>query len=108
MSNVRPRFTKARAEMSCENGSCKDCATIQGAIAYFKGCRDGDWNDPCQGTLSAYLNMAIDALEKQVPKSDCTGCKIYADLQRYHWSQEQCSGCKGCIRIATDRYQKEQ
>ena len=51
--------------MSCESGSCKDCATIQGAIAYFKGRRDGDWNDPCQGALNTYLGMAIDALEKQ-------------------------------------------
>ena len=55
--------------MSCDNGNCKDCATVKGAIAYFKGCRDGDWNDPCQDTLNAYLNMAIEALEKQQPET---------------------------------------
>lgn len=41
-------------------------------------------------------------------KNACAGCKVYASLVRYHRIQEQCSDCKGCIRIATDRYQKEQ
>lgn len=47
------------------------------------------------------------ALREQADREKgCAGCKVYAALQRYHRLQEQCTDCKGCIRIAKDRYQE--
>lgn len=58
-------------------------------------------NQKLQRTIKTALQ------ERAEREKGCEGCKVYAALQRYHRSQEQCPDCRGCIRVAIDRYQAE-
>ncbi len=81
---------------------------FQEAIKHFKSLQKR-YTTQHNGRQCEFVKTALSALEeKEKREQGCEGCEVYSALQRYHRAQEQCPDCKGCIRIAVDRYQGEQ